>query len=233
MDDLEFRRRVYADPKSQAADLLDKENESQDNRLFVEDLQQFDEKIKQAMSVEPPEGLAQRIILNQALNNHTQSKLHRRYMLSMAASFLLVLGLFSYILQPVSGIDLEREVFAHVYEELNHLNEQQGKDTSQFNEALKKHGGKFLGDFGKINYLGSCNIVNKKGVHLILAGSQGAVTVMMLPEIKVSVEQVISDDRFHGSIIPTGKGSIAVVGEKGESLKEIKQVLENNFDWVI
>ena len=51
--------------------------------------------------------------------------------------------------------------------------------------------------------------------------------------MKLLAEQKISDNRFHGSIIPTGKGSIAIVGEKGESLDEIKKTLQNNFNWAI
>ena len=233
MDDLEFRRKAYADPKNQENAFLDKKNASEDDRLFVEDLQLFDEKIKRVMNVSPPEGLAERIILNQTLNDYSQSKLRHRYLFSMAASVLMVIGLFFYIFQLGSGVNIEDEVFSHIYGELAHLSEKQDKDISHFNNALAEHGGKFVGDIGEINYVGSCSIVKKKGVHLILAGTHGAVTVMMLPEIKVDAEQRISDNRFHGSIIPTGKGSIAIVGEKGESLNEIKKSLQHNFNWAI
>ena len=67
MDDLEFRRRAYAEPNSEDEDFLQKKNESADNARFVDELKLFDEKINDALHVDPPEGLAERIKLNQTL----------------------------------------------------------------------------------------------------------------------------------------------------------------------
>ncbi len=232
MDDLEFRRHVYADPKCQNTEFLSKKNETEENHLFVDELQQFDKKLKRAMDIEPPKGLAERIILNQALQTHSRME-QQRFIFSIAASVLLVLGVFFYIFQPISEVNLEHEVLAHIYEELDHLIEQQDKKTLDINQALAQHGGEFIGDIGKINYLGSCDIANKKGIHVILAGTHGSITVLMLPDVSINKEKMVSDNRFHGSIIPTGSGSIAIIGEKNESLNEVKQTIKQKLSWAI
>jgi Protein of unknown function (DUF3379) len=232
MDDLEFRRRAYAEPDCQDDKFLAKKNASKESKTFVGDLQAFNYQIKDAMNTPVPEGLAERIILNQTLVQHAQKKQGVKVIFSLVASVSIVFALvFTFLF--TSNIDLEQEVFAHIYEELNHLNEQQHNDIHHVNNLLKSFGGTVNIEIGEVNYLGSCNIANKKGVHMVLAGEKGPVTIMMLPNINIGNKQSISDGRFKGSIIPATKGSIVIVGEKGESLEEIRHKLVNNIRWVI
>lgn len=232
MDDLEFRRRAYAEPGCQDEEFLGKKNASEESEKFVNDLLAFDYQIKDALNIPVPEGLAERIILNQTLGQHAQKKQGVKVIFSLVASVLIVFALmFAFLFTP--NINLEQELFAHIYEELNHLDEQQYNDIHHVNNLLKSFGGTVNKEIGKVNYLGSCNIANKKGVHMVLAGKKGPVTVMMLPNINIENIQSISDDRFNGSIIPVTKGSMVIVGEKGESLEEIRHKLVNNISWVI
>ncbi|MCW8955468.1 MAG: DUF3379 domain-containing protein [Gammaproteobacteria bacterium] len=233
MDDLEFRRRAYAEPNCQDKDFLDKKNEADENIELVDQLLVFDQQIKRAINITPPEGLAERIILNQALGQHTQNKQRVQVALSMVVSVLLMFGLVFSMLQPWPGINLEQQVLTHVYEELDHLIEKQNKDISHVNRALSAYGVEIKHDFGQVNYLGSCKIANKEGVHIVLAGKKGAITVMMLPQIKVDTEQSVSDGRFQGIITPLGKGSMAILGEKNELLDQIEQKIKNNLSLVI
>lgn len=233
MDDLEFRRRAYAEPNCQEKDFLDKKNSTDENVELVDQLQTFDQQITEAMNIQPPEGLADRIILNQTLGQHSQNKQRLQASLSMVASVLVVFGLVFSLLQPWSAIDLEQEVLTHVYDELDHLIEKQNKDSRHVNQALSSYGAELKQDIGQVNYLGSCNIANKEGVHIVLSGLKGAVTVMLLPHIKVEMEQTVSDTRFQGIIIPSGKGSMAIVGEKGELLDQVEEKIKNNLTWMI
>lgn len=233
MDDLEFRRSAYAEPNCQDKDFLDKKNSTIDNIELIDQLQSFDQQITQAINIDPPEGLAERIILNQTLGYHSQNKQRKQAALSMVASVLVVFGLVFSFLQPWSTINLEQEVLTHVYDELDHLIEKQNKDTSHVNRVLSSYGAELKQDIGQVNYLGSCNIASKEGVHIVLSGLKGAVTVMMLPHIKVDMEQTVSDTRFQGIIIPSGKGSMAIVGEKGESLDQVEKLINNNLIWMI
>ena len=55
---------------------------------------------------------------------------------------------------------------------------------------------------------------------------------MVLPDISVSDKQIISDKRFRGLIVPKGKGSIAIVGEKSESLLLLQEKLVAHMRWI-
>lgn len=233
MDDLEFRRRAYADPNCQDKDFLVKKKESKENTELVNHLHELDQQIKQAVNIDPPQGLAERLILNQTLDQHSQNKHRTRAALSIAASMLLVFGLVLTMLQPWSSNDLEQQVLTHVYDELDHLIEKQHKDISHVNYILSSYGVELKQDIGQINYLGSCNIANKEGVHIVLSGQMGAVTVMMLPHINIDMQQTISDGRFQGTIVPTAKGSMAILGEKGESLDQVEKKFINNLNLMI
>lgn len=57
---------------------------------------------------------------------------------------------------------------------------------------------------------------------MVVEGDVGPVTVMMLPASPVRVQYLINDGRFNGLVMPAGEGSVAVVGEKGESLQLLK-----------
>lgn len=234
MDDLEFRRRAYAEPNCQDEDFIDYKNKSIENAHFIDELNLLDENLKTAMQVNPPDDLLERIKLKQALEHHHASRKSYRY-LSLAASVILVF-LMAYIYQPEMGIkqqeDLTGSILLHIYNELDHLNEQQNKSLEQVNSLLSDIGGKMNGQIGAVNYLGSCDIANKKGVHMVVQGDIGPITVMLLPDISISDKQIISDNRFRGLIMPKGKGSIAIVGEKTESLLLLQEKLTSHMRWI-
>ena len=233
MDDLEFRRRAYADPDNQDSDFVDKINQSNDNIELINQLHVLDRKIKQAMHIDPPPGLADRLLLNQTLEHHTHTRYRTRAGLSLMASVLVVFGLVFLWLQPWSGINLEHQVLTHVYDELDHLVEKQNKNIRDINQVLSSYGVELKHDIGQVNYLGRCNIANKEAVHIVLAGQKGAVTVMMLPDTNIDSQQAVSDGRFEGMIIPVRKGSMAILGEKGESLDQLETTIKNNLSWMI
>ena len=247
MDDLEFRRQAYTDPECKDSDFIEHKNKSADNNNFVEDLQLLDESLKQAMTLQPPEDLAERIKLNQTLRHH-QVMRKRTFFWSMAASVLIVFTVF-FTLQPVnlsknsisksnlsennlSENNLEQQVLSHIYHEIDHLYEKQDRSLNQVNVMLAEFGSHLNSSIGSINYLGSCDIAKKKGVHMVVEGSIGPITVMMLPDSPVTSQQLINDKRFKGLIMPAGKGSMAVLGEKGESLKLLQEKLIENIRWI-
>lgn len=65
MDDLEFRRRILSDPKQKDEEILQALAASDANSKFVDDVLDLDAKIKQAMNVDVPEDLADKILFSQ------------------------------------------------------------------------------------------------------------------------------------------------------------------------
>ncbi len=230
MDDLEFRRRAYAEPDCQDEDFIAHRNLTPENTRFVEELQRADKTLKQAMQITPSHDLAERIKLAQALGQH-QSVRKRWQFSAIASSLFLLLGLV-FILMPPASMTLQQEVFAHIYDELNHLGEQGNRSLGQANALLADIDVSMTRKIARINYLGSCEIARKKGIHMVLQGDLGPITVLMLPDISVDSQQIIRDGRFHGLITPEEQGSIVVVGEKGESLQQLQDKLKQTLRWI-
>lgn len=238
MDDLEFRRRAYAEPDSKDSEFLDAKNSSDENTALVEELQAMDESMKQALHIQPPAELAERIKLQQTLNEHQHTRKVWQYS-SMAASIILVFAIViglsdvNRLASPPHNIEsLASGFLQHIYEELDHLTEQKNPSLSQLNEVLGRLGGKATGDLGQLNYLGSCNIAGVPGVHLVVQGEMGPVTIMLLPDVPVSAQHRIIDERFNGIIQSAGNGSMAIVGEKGEGLEQVQSRLNEYIHWI-
>ncbi len=67
--------------------------------------------------------------------------------------------------------------------------------------------------------------------HLVIQGERGPVTILLMPEEKVSGAQLFGDDVIQGVILPVGNGSIAIVGGAGERLDEIQERVRNSVTW--
>jgi len=232
MDDLEFRRQAYTDPECKDLSFIKQKNKSVENKNYVEDLQLLDENLKHAMNIQPPEDLAERIKLKQTLLHHQDTR-KRTVLWSMAASVLIVFAVFI-TLQPVNmhKSNLEQQLLSHIYHEIDHLYEQQNRSLKQVNTLLSGFGSQLNSSIGSISYLGSCEIAERRGVHMVVEGNVGPITVIMLPDLPVNSQHMISDKRFKGLIMPAGKGSMAVVGEKGEPLELLQEKLLENIHWI-
>ncbi len=57
------------------------------------------------------------------------------------------------------------------------------------------------------------------------------MTVLLLPDEKVGEATPINEEGFVGTIVPTGKGSIAVIGEDAESTKSVENRFVHAVDW--
>lgn len=86
-------------------------------------------------------------------------------------------------------------------------------------------------DAGLITYAQSCIINGHKVPHLVLQGRRGPVTILLMPEEPIDGAQEFSGDGVRGVLLPVGDGSIAIVGEEGESLERIEEEVRNSVKW--
>ena len=93
MDDLQFRRGIYADPKSRDKATQAAIDADPAKQQFVKDIEALDDKLARAMNVPVPDDLYNKLILRQTLASHQQQKKKTRIQLAMAASVAFALGL--------------------------------------------------------------------------------------------------------------------------------------------
>jgi len=84
---------------------------------------------------------------------------------------------------------------------------------------------------GLITYAQSCIINGRDVPHLVIQGEYGPVTILLMPEEYVTEATSISGDSVNGVILPVGKGSIAIIGERDERLDKIQKRVVNSVTW--
>ena len=70
-----------------------------------------------------------------------------------------------------------------------------------------------------------------QGVHMVVQGDVGPMTLMVLLNTPVSQDMEISDARFDGMISAMPGGNLVVVGEKEESIERFSTMLAANINW--
>lgn len=196
----------------------------------------LEEKLHESLSVTPPDGLNARIILAQTMNNEkSRSGFHYQW-LAATAMIMLIIGVtgwlgFHWSDQEHRFSGLQTAVLNHITDELDHLHEDRNVQTADIAGLLTPFGARLDGNLGRVNYAGSCNIRRQAGVHLVVPGQQGSVTILLMPGEHVDAEMNVSSSRFSGRIIPTDYGSIAVVGEQDEELDSISDNIIRNVHW--
>lgn len=87
------------------------------------------------------------------------------------------------------------------------------------------------GNLGLIHYAGTCHIRKHDGVHLVMQGEIGPVTVLFMPGEEITRSSDITNGRFRGVIVPTPNGSMAILGEEGEPIQRIEEQLKSSVSW--
>lgn len=84
---------------------------------------------------------------------------------------------------------------------------------------------------GLITYAQTCIINGKKVPHLVIQGTAGPITVLLMPEERVGEAVQLAGSNVNGVILPVGSGSIAIIGAGGERLDTVQQELLQSVTW--
>ena len=223
---IDVRRLVATDPGVNISALDDHLRQCAACRKMLEQEQQFNAQLNVAMQVSVPEGLDSRILLRQSTNKAKQQRQFTQWTALAASIAVMAIVLQFTFIQTKS---VETVVLTHIQDELNHLAERNNVQLGAANSVLQSIGQQLSASIGTINYAGQCKIRrNQPGAHLVLNGSKGPVTVLLMPGEKIQHRRNIRSSAFDGVIVPTQDGSIAIVGGMGEShdtLNNIERLL--------
>ncbi|HAS6349846.1 TPA: DUF3379 family protein [Vibrio vulnificus] len=235
MDDLEFRRRILSDPKSRDKEILQALDSSDSNAKFAQDVLDLDAQIKQAMKVEVPEELVDKILLKQT-SYASEDKIVRpsfvRKAMALAASFAFTAGLlvghinWGNLLVSPAQASLADTAIQHVVAEsafVRHIDEQ--VTSIQINAKLSPLEYYFNDNFPyHVYYLNHCGFGHTNALHMIFQGEKGKITLFIAP-IKSPSAADFAKDGMNGIIVPIGNTSLILVGENGEETKKFADKL--------
>jgi hypothetical protein len=236
MNCLDFRRRWLAEPDTDDPILRSHASDCESCRAFAQSEALFERKLHDALSVEVPRGLAERIKMRQGIVEEVRRRHVRPWKFALVASLFLVVAvaaLIGYQTQRLNETEtlLQQAVIDHIYGELEHITTQNNIQLDQLNLLLEPFGGYAAAGIGRVNYAGDCEIQEHPGVHIILPGQSGPVTVIYISQERVRHDSRFEHTRFDGILLPAGKGSLAIIGEHGEALGELTERLKNNIKW--
>ncbi len=237
MDDLQFRRSIYADPKSQDEALLAAQQEDPARAQFAQDIAMLDDKIKLALNVPVPDDLCHKLILRQTLASHQVQKRKKRIHLALAASVAITAGLLINFMQFSSAYNnLGDYALAHVYHEQEYFsNSDESRVTlTSLNEKMAAFDGSFSESVGNLLFADYCRFDGMKSLHLVFQGETSPVTVFVVPKNdQLTFNKKFDDKKLFGESIDFKSANVIVVGDKNESLNKWQQNINDNLSWSI
>jgi hypothetical protein len=223
MNCLEFRQHYLADPRSQDSAYLEHKHACRACGEFAAQEAAFEQALSSALAVDVPPSLAARVILNQTLH---QARQHRTFVAVAATAVLLMLVPVTTLLLWPPSASLEQEVIAHIAGERDHLAAHGPVPDNAVLAVLTTIGVEARQPLTDVRYAGICPIRRQPSGHLVLAGTHGPVTVLLMPHETIRQRLPIATAEFQGVILPAGDGSVAIVGAPGETLETIEQQLD-------
>ena len=234
MNCLEFRRQLTIDPMADDVTLAKHEQQCPECASFARAIRADEIRLRAMLkSIEPPQGMADRIRL--AAGFEQRATVRRRWWYSAAAGVLLAIGISMISLWNTTlergDITLAQSVLHHIDDEAHHLREAGPVAAGRLNWVFERFGAELTGDIGPVNFAAECLMRKRNGVHLVLPGKMGAITVFFMPGEMANEVMEVTSERFDGRILPTAWGSIAVVGESGEALEGLGERLVTAVRW--
>jgi hypothetical protein len=234
MNCLDFHRDLLSDPFSADPELLAHEEGCPSCAGFAREVRAQEVKLRSLLQdVSPPRGLAERIQLAAGFERRAEAR--RRWWYSAAAGVLLAIGISMISLWNTTlergDTTLAQSVLHHIDDEAHHLREAGPVAAGRLNWVFERFGAELTGDIGPVNFAAECLMRKRNGVHLVLPGKMGAITVFFMPGEMTDEVMEVTSERFDGRILPTAWGSIAVVGETGEALEGLGERLVTAVRW--
>lgn len=158
--------------------------------------------------------------------------------LAAAASITLAIGVGTKVLGPATsgtnennGLALAAEVLEHMQHEPYALVvSQQAVAEDRLANVTHAANTDVDDQLGLVSYVSSCEINGQSIPHLVVQGKAGPVTILILPNETINAPVALDNDTFHGTIIPVGrKGSVAIIGRKGESIDDIRDRVRDSI----
>jgi hypothetical protein len=232
MDELEFRRRVYADPETTDSDVVEAAKADDNKRHFWNEQKQLDKQLKQALKVDVPEDLASKLIWQQSADEFTRYKRRSRWYLAMAASVAFTVGiaLTMWYHKPLS---IGGQALAHMqYADMEQAHSLLPVDLNMVNAKLASFGASFNEMLDGVEVANYCHLSTVRSLHLIVNTPQGKMSVFVVPERgDVTVPSEFADKQYRGESLKLQRANVMIVGDRNADLSEMKEAVAKRIQF--
>lgn len=249
MDDNEFRLRAFSEPGSEDPDLHEAARGDSTRQRLMQEIAELEEHISSVVgTVSVPSGLADRLKqqIEEPVRTGGQRGLMRFFtvaaMVVIAAAITLVLDAGD---RPsAEDLAFHDDLVAHLHDEAPSYDGDTSVRWAEVSGILTETGLTADNDnpsrngtslrTASLKFARHCNLGEAgRGAHIVLDGEQGPVSVILSTNKPVERAFTIDDERFHGRIIPTEYGNMAIIGEQGEALSDYETMVADNIEWSI
>lgn len=236
MDDLEFRRTLYADPQSTDRALLESMAKDPHKQEFAHELRKLNRELQAAASVPVPEDLAHKLILRQSLKSHAEKQNRKnRWYMAIAASLAFVFGVSLTLFWQQPVVNLGENALAHVYHESASLSaSSQALSLAEVNAKLASMDASLsaslnadIGDIIAANY---CHFDKVKSLHLVVQNAQGKVSIFVIPQRQGhQLQQDFGDEKLLGKGLRYQQANVLIVGEKNQDIQQLQHKIRQGL----
>ena len=237
MDDILFRHTAIATPHDKSDDFLERVADSDKDKKLVKQAKDFDANLQSLLKVDVPEGLADKILLEQSFEIENERIKSNRWHIAIAASIAFVIGITLPLLSNFSHYpaDIGEVAMQHVQEEYYFTAQTNERaDLKMVNAKLARYGAEAHDELGEVTYVNYCNFDGIPALHMVMQGEKGQITVFVVPSEANFVEsETFHNQQLKGVTEKMGDSNVVIVGERDESLKSIRSAMKNNIQWDI
>ena len=233
MNCLEFRRLALADPRRLPEPGRAHAADCPSCQRFHHNLLRQDESLLEALEVDVPAGLADRVLLKRPRFEWPRlGGTPWGAGLALAATLVLGVGVGLLIPRHQSAEWLAAELIAHVQHEPGALENSSLVSEAEVLKAVNRGGGRVLGAIGKVTHAGRCPVPGGMGEHLVLETETGKVTVILMPNQPLHSRTRLTREGLTSVVLPAGKGSLSIVADSPQALQEIEEAVLEKITWI-
>ncbi len=236
MDELEIRRRIYADPNDASDEIKQLCNDNAQFQELKNDMLDFDKKLLRAMQVDVPENLQERIILNQKLKSPTTSKVWRSHF-AIAASIAALFALTISIFRPFSERHtlLVDHSLAHLQNEVGHIPAETKSSLDELNDKLANFGAKVIDNVNllkNVRFASFCTFQGTRSLHVIFKDDEQDVTVFVVPKNSGLIAQTEAQKaNLYGKNVSMINADVVVVGNNKATVNKWVSEISSALQW--
>ena len=237
MDDISFRHTAIATPNEKSDEFVQCAAENEQNKALVSDAIAFDAKLQSLLKVPVPEGLTDKILLEQSFSIENKKRSSNRWHIAIAASIAFVIGLSLPLLNTLSHspLDIGTVAMKHVQHEYYFTAKiDEHASLAMINAKLASYGGRAQDDLGEVSFVNYCNFEGTPALHMVMKGEKGQVTVFVVPtDAGFVATEKFYDLHLKGLTEKMGNANVVIVGKRDEPLEKVQLKLQENITWNI
>ncbi|MFQ3251369.1 MAG: hypothetical protein ACI9O6_003216 [Glaciecola sp.] len=232
MDELTFRRTIYAEPNTTDPEIIQAAKDDPAKQAFWDEVKAMDAQIVQAMNIPVPENFADKLILRQGLDEFSQKRQKRPWYFAMAASLAMVAGI-SYMTLFAGNNGLVNDVYAHVSNDyiMKELSMSQSNVTQDsINQKMASFNGVMSKDIGEVVSANYCYLDTIKSLHMIIKGEKGLISLFVVPDSESKgLQDTFSNSEFVGTSFLLESAKIIIVGNNTDDVSQLQKVAKTSF----